>query len=264
MCCEAWSSVIFQGLFPYLLVSEIPTFLLCYFQSIFQILPIGSSSILINKAESCPPKQAALTLQHWKLQHLFLSRNVVMLWQQSTLIFQMIRESSGSHSLDHVLNFVIQPLTVLHADVSSPMSIRALTKYCLGELIECMRRFSPSCSLICTVPSEFQKTEHAIINLRFTRVVFKLLQLNTLIIPLGSSHIWGGSPEVVDLFIHGARDIQEENESLVTKYVLYLSRMLEQVLIAVRFTIVVKLIWACSGANAAKTAKQLHSYQIQR
>lgn len=144
-----------------------------------------------------------------------------MLWQQSTVIFQMIRESSDSHSPNHVLNFVIQPLTLLHADVSSPVNIRVLKKYWLSELMEYISSFSPSSSLICTVPSEFQKTDHAIINLRFTRVVFKLLQLNTLVIPLGSSHIWGGSPEVVDLFIHGARDIQEDNESLVTKYVLY-------------------------------------------
>lgn len=143
MCCEAWSAVISQGLFPYLLASEIPTFLLCYFQSIFQILPTGSASILINKAESCPPKQAALTLQHWKLQHPFLSRSVVVLWQQSTVIFQMIRESSGSHSPDHMLNSVIQPLTLLHADVSSPVNIKVLKKYWLSELIEYINSFCP-------------------------------------------------------------------------------------------------------------------------
>lgn len=135
--------MISQGLFPYLLASEIAVFLLSFFQSTFQTLPTGSTRLLINKAKSCPRKQPALTLQHRKLQHPFLSRIVVVLWQQSSVIFQTIGESSDSHIPDHVFRFVIQPLTLLHADVSSSVNIRVLKKYWLSELMEYISSFLP-------------------------------------------------------------------------------------------------------------------------
>lgn len=77
-----------------------------------------------------------------------------MLWQQSTVIFQMIGESNDSYIPDCVLNFVIQPFTPLHADVSSPVNIRVLKKYWLNELMEHISSFSLSASPVCTVPYE--------------------------------------------------------------------------------------------------------------
>ena len=65
-----------------------------------------------------------------------------MLWQQSTVIFQMIGESNDSSIPDRVPNFVIQPFALLHADVSSPVNIGVLKKYWLNELMEHRSSFS--------------------------------------------------------------------------------------------------------------------------
>lgn len=91
--------------------------------------------------------------------HPSLSRNVAMLWQPSTVTFQMIGESSDSYIPDHVLYFAVQPLTLFHADVSNPANIRVLKKYWLNELMEYINSFSPYASFICTVPSELLKAK---------------------------------------------------------------------------------------------------------
>lgn len=139
-----------------------------------RVLPDSSSRLLRNKARSRPQKQAAVSLPPWKLPHPSLSRNVVMLWQQSTVIFQVIRERSDSYVPSRVLYLAVQPLALLHADVSNPASIRVLRTYWLSELTEYITSFSPHASLICTVPSDFLKTNRTIINLTFTRVLLKL------------------------------------------------------------------------------------------
>lgn len=94
-----------------------------------------------------------------------------MLWQQSAVIFQMIRQSSDSCIPDHVLCFVLQPL--LCAGVSSPVNTRVLKTYWLNEPVGRTNSFSPSASLVCTALSEFLKTNKTIINLRFMQLGFK-------------------------------------------------------------------------------------------
>ena len=140
-----------------------------------RLISDSSSRLLRNKAKSRPQKQAAVSLPPRKLPHPSLSRNAVMLWQQSTVIFQVIGESGDSYVPSHVLYLAIQPLALLHADVSNPVSVGVLRKYWLSELTEYITSFSPHASLICIVPSEFLKTNRTIINLGFTRVLFKLI-----------------------------------------------------------------------------------------
>lgn len=86
-----------------------------------------------------------------------------MLWQQNTVIFQVIP--------CHVLYLAVQLLALLHADVSNSVSIGVPGKYWLSELTS----FSPHASLICTVLSEFLKTQRTVVNLGFTRVLFRLI-----------------------------------------------------------------------------------------